>query len=110
MPFLSEPGSLPRSIMRTTNGFGFRASACVVDFNVKWRRYDHDSNVILTEPLKNRKVPEIKRGWLKLNSILAKGGNDTKIYLMDNEDSTDLKTSLQKYNIQYQLVPPHIHL
>ena len=24
--------------------------------------YDHDSNVILSEPLKNRKVPEIKRG------------------------------------------------
>ena len=39
MPFLSEPGSLPWSVLRTTNGFGFRASACVVDFNVKWRRY-----------------------------------------------------------------------
>ena len=36
---LSEPGSLLRSILRTTNGFGFRASACVVDFNMKWRRY-----------------------------------------------------------------------
>ena len=64
---------------------------------------------ILIEPLKNRKVPEIKRGWLKLNPILAKGGNEPKIYLMDNEASTDLKTSLQKNNIQYQLVPPHIH-
>ena len=28
---------------------------------------------------------------------------------MDNEDSTDLKTSLHKNNIQYQLVLPHIH-
>ena len=37
--FLSKPGSLPRSVLRTTNGFGFKASACVVDFNVKWRRY-----------------------------------------------------------------------
>ena len=35
---LSEPGSLPRSLLRTTNGFGFRSGACVVDFNVKWRR------------------------------------------------------------------------
>ena len=28
---------------------------------------------------------------------------------MDNEASTDLKTSLHKNKIQYQLVPPHIH-
>ena len=71
--------------------------------------YDHDSNAILSEPLKNRTGPEIKRGWLKLNLIVAKGGNEPKIYLMDNESSTDLKTSLHKNNIQYQLVPPHIH-
>ena len=32
-----------------------------------------------------------------------------KIYLMDNEASKDLKTSLHKNNIQYQLVPSHIH-
>ena len=37
--FLSESGSLLRSVLRTINDFGFRASACVVDFNVKWRRY-----------------------------------------------------------------------
>ena len=36
--FKSEHGFLPRSVLRTTNGFGFRASVCVVDFNVKWRR------------------------------------------------------------------------
>ena len=29
--------------------------------------YDHDSNAILNEPLKNRSGPEIKRGRLKLN-------------------------------------------
>ena len=71
--------------------------------------YDHDSNAILCEPLKNRKGPEIKRGWMKLNSMLAQGGNEPKIYLMDNEASTELKTSLHKNNIQYQLVPPNIH-
>ena len=71
--------------------------------------YDHNSNVILSEPLKNRKGPEIKRGWLKLNVILAKGGNEPKIYLMDNEASIGLKTSLHTNNIQYQLVPPYIH-
>ena len=38
--------------------------------------YDHESNAILSEPLKNRKGPDIKHGWLKLNLILAKGGNE----------------------------------
>ena len=71
--------------------------------------YDHDSNAICFEPLKDRKFPEIKRGWLKLNVILTKGGNEPKIYVMNNEDSTDLKTSLHTNNIQYQLVPSHIH-
>ena len=28
---------------------------------------------------------------------------------MENEASNDLKTSLQRNNIQHQLVPPHIH-
>ena len=51
--------------------------------------YDHDSNVFLSEPLKNRKGPEIKRGWIKLNLIHAKGGYGPKIYLMDNDASAD---------------------
>ena len=65
--------------------------------------YDHDSNAILTEPLKNRKGPEIKRGWLKLNLILAKGGNEPKMYLLDNEASTDLKTRLHKITFSISL-------
>ena len=71
--------------------------------------YNHNRNFILTGSLKNRTGPEIKYGWLKLNLILAKGGNEQKIYLMDNESSPDIKTSLHKNKIQCQLVPPHIH-
>ena len=71
--------------------------------------YDHDSNAILAEPLKNKTGPEIKRGWMHINSILSKSGNAPKIYIIDNEASKDLKASLAKNDISYQLVPPHVH-
>ena len=71
--------------------------------------YDYDSNVILAEPLKSRVAREIKRGFLKLNETLARRGCQPKIYILDNEASNELKNSLLKYDIKYQLVPPHIH-
>jgi hypothetical protein len=71
--------------------------------------YDHDSNAILVEPLKNKTGSEIKRGWFKLHERLATRGNDPTVYVMDNEASADLKTALQRNKITYQLVPPHVH-
>ncbi len=38
-----------------------------------------------------------------------KGGNQPKIYILDNEASADLKKGLKKYGMDYQLVPPHVH-
>ena len=32
-----------------------------------------------------------------------------KRYILDNEVSTELKTKMKKYGIEFQLVPPHIH-
>ena len=71
--------------------------------------YDHDSNSILHSPLKNKTGAEIKRGWISIHERLMKGGNQPKIYILDNEASADLKRALLKYNLQYQLVPPHVH-
>jgi hypothetical protein len=71
--------------------------------------YDHDSNAILVEPLKNKMAAEIKQGWFKIHARLATHGNTPLVYVMDNEASADLKSSLQKNKITYQLVPPHVH-
>ena len=60
-------------------------------------------------PLCNKTVTEIKHGWMQINTILSKSGNKPKIYIIDNEASKDLKSSLMKHNISYQLVSPHIH-
>jgi hypothetical protein len=71
--------------------------------------YDHDSNSILHCPLKQKTGAEIKRGWIHIHEQLAKGGNQPKMYILDNEASADLKKTLAKYDLTYQLVPPHLH-
>ena len=71
--------------------------------------YDYDSNGILAESLKNRQSAEIKRGWKVLYDKLCKQGNAPLIYILDNEASAELKQACDKYDLAYQLVPPHIH-
>jgi hypothetical protein len=71
--------------------------------------HDHDSNSILHCALKNKQAAEIQRGWLHTHEKLAKGGNQPKMYILDNEASSELKRALTKYNLTYQLVPPHLH-
>jgi hypothetical protein len=72
--------------------------------------YDHDSNSILHVALKNKAAAEIKRGcWISIHERLMRGGNQPKIYILDNEASADLKKGLKKYGLDYQLVPPHVH-
>jgi hypothetical protein len=71
--------------------------------------YDYDSNGILHCPLKNKTGAEIKRGWITIHERLARAGNQPEMYILDNEASADLKKGLKKYNLHYQLVPPHLH-
>ena len=71
--------------------------------------YDYDSNTILQEPSKNRTAGEIKRAWSVIHAKLSKAGVAPQLYILDNEISTELKTKMAKNNIQFQLVPPHIH-
>jgi hypothetical protein len=71
--------------------------------------YLYDSNAILVEPLKNRSEGEQIKAY---ENILQRIPTEQqpKIHWMDNEASTALKQLLKtKYDMQYQLVPPHIH-
>ena len=42
-------------------------------------------------------------------STLTKSGNQPNIHILDNDASSILKQGLIKHNIQYQLVPTHLH-
>ena len=71
--------------------------------------YCYDANAILAEPLKNRSAGEIVKAWKTINAKLEKAGVCPSVYILDNEISKDFKQALQKKDIAYQLVPPHIH-
>ena len=71
--------------------------------------YDYDSNCILSELLKSRQAAGIKRAWLLIHQKLIQPGAAPHLYILDNEASTDLKYSMKKNKLEYQLVPPDQH-
>jgi len=70
---------------------------------------DYDSNSILATPTKTRQGNVLKDTILSMLQTLNLAGHPPTIHIMDNEASNSLKQSLLKNNIQYQLVPPHLH-
>ena len=71
--------------------------------------YDHDSNAILAEPLKNRKGQTLIDAFLKLTNLLKSRGMQPKFQILDNEASVELKKAITTQNIKFQLAPPNIH-
>jgi hypothetical protein len=71
--------------------------------------YDYDSNAILTEPLKNRQGGKILRAYQKLHTYLTDRGFKPRTHWLDNEASTALKQFNNQQQVDYQLVPAHMH-
>ena len=71
--------------------------------------YDYDSNAILVRPLHTRSAHEIQRVFTSVHAYLVTRGLRPRLHTLDNEASTILKEFLTAENVEYQLVPPHIH-
>ena len=71
--------------------------------------YDYDSNAILVQPLKTRQAHEIKQAWETLTKRLTKHGHVRRHFVLDNECSQDLQQAIKKKQMDFQLVPPHVH-
>ena len=71
--------------------------------------YDYDSNAILVRPLRNRSAHKIHRVFTSVHTYLVTCGLRPRLHTLDNEASTILKDFLTAENVEYQLVPPHIH-
>ena len=71
--------------------------------------YDYDSNAILVRPLRNRSAHEIQQVFTSVHAYLVTRGLRPRLHTLDNEASTILKEFLTAENVEYQLVPPHIH-
>ena len=71
--------------------------------------YEYDSNAILVRPLRNRTAPEIKRIFQDVVHYLTVRGLRPRLHTLDNEASTILRDYLRSEDVEYQLIPPHIH-
>jgi hypothetical protein len=59
--------------------------------------------------MKNRSDAEAIRAYSKIYDEITSKGLKLKFQTMDNESSTALKQFLHSKDIQFQLVPPHVH-
>ena len=71
--------------------------------------YEYDSNAILVRPLCNRTAPETKSVFQNVIHYLTVWGLRPRLHTLDNEASTILRDYLRSEDVEYQLVPPHIH-
>ena len=71
--------------------------------------YNYDANAILCEPLKNRTGETISKAWTTCFNRLTKNGHNTELFILDNEISPEVKSAMDKAQVNYQLVPPGIH-
>jgi hypothetical protein len=66
-------------------------------------------NSILAEPLKLKSEGEMIRAYSKLHEYLSDRGLKPRLQKLDNECPTGLKRFMKQNEVDYQLVPPHIH-
>ena len=71
--------------------------------------YHFDANAIYSHPIKNRESTSITTAWSIINTKFTKAGVQPHTYIIDNEASLELKTTMDTKKIAHQLVPPHNH-
>ena len=71
--------------------------------------YDYDSNYIMVQPVKDKKKATTVAAFKKQLNILKRCGLKPKLQKLDNEASQVLKDYITAEDIDYQLVPPHMH-
>ena len=67
------------------------------------------TNAILAKAIKNRESEEITKAWTSINDRLETAKETPDLYIIDNEASSQLKDTMNRKGIEYQLVPPHNH-
>jgi hypothetical protein len=71
--------------------------------------YNQDTNYIHAVAIPNRKAATLRDAWETTHKLLIQQGHPPDLHILDNECSQELKSAFQKYNIQFQRVPPHVH-
>ena len=72
--------------------------------------YDYKYNLILSNPIKTRQAAELTAAWKTLFLKLQTNGHALELHILDNECSEELRKAFKRYQLTFQLVPPHVHL
>ena len=71
--------------------------------------YHYDANCILGQPIQDRRAPTITKAWQLLQDEFSGSGVAPESWVLDNEIPGDLKAAFKENNVNFQLVPPHLH-
>ena len=71
--------------------------------------YHYDTNTINGIAIKSRNTRDICEAWQTAYDLLKAHGEAPNIHILDNECSRYMKTIFKEAQVEYQLVPPHIH-
>jgi hypothetical protein len=71
--------------------------------------YSYDCNCIKAVPMKSRSASEWVKAFEHIHQELTSRGFNPKLQTLDNEASAALKSFFTVNDVEYQLVPPHIH-
>ena len=71
--------------------------------------YDFDSNAILAEPIKSCTEIELIRAYIKLHTYLTSRGLKPSLQQLNNEAPGLLKKFIHENQVDFQIIPPHLH-
>ena len=71
--------------------------------------YDYNSNLILSNPIKTLQAAELTASLKTLFLKLQTNGHAPELHILDNQCSEELRKAFKKYQVNFQLVPPHVH-
>jgi hypothetical protein len=71
--------------------------------------YDYDSNYIHAEPMKSKSGTEILAAYKRVHKIFCDAGLRPQLQRLDNKCSGPLKAYMTADDVDFQLVPPHVH-
>ena len=67
-------------------------------------------HLILSNPIKTRQAAELTESSKTLFLKLQTNGHSPELHILDNECTEELYKAFKKYQVTFQLVPPHVHL
>ena len=71
--------------------------------------YHYDTDVVISQPLKDRIAPSITKTWTVIQKIFEQAKVASSTYIMDIEISQELIQALEQKKAKYHLVPPHTY-